>query len=367
MSELQVIIAVVLVLSLTAAYLIHNPERRHHPLIAKVTPIDPDFKWQEQQPLPIRPFVGKRNFNPKIGVKDISNTPSDWLLIENTYHKVTTLKAQSLKVNPKQTMHIFEDSKSTKALQELYEVIFDFYLQRFPQYFVLDPKTRMIENKINGLRFSKDASKLPSYEILLNIGSNMEEDFVLLLKDDPNDKEQEYILRSSIVGFPAGFDPSILFNKPISYIHDLVPQYKPRLHSPMHKFFNNLKQTDLWVRHNWSIQTHGDYFTLANHARKGEVIKKLSVEDIDFANGCFLRCERQVLTRIALTGAVVMTVRTYLTSLEKIKNEENLGKELIRGIDLLPSDVSYYKKRESWGDAVKEYLSTKEKDIGIEK
>lgn len=357
------ILAIILVTTIAIACLVYKNERHYkHPLIANVTSIDPDFRWQEQPPLPIRPFVGKRNFNPKIGVKNISKTPHDWLLIENTYLKVTTLKAQSLKRNPTQTMHIDKNHKSINALQEFYEVIFDFYLKRFPRYFALDYKTGLIENKINGLKFGKDAKSLQPHELLRNIGSNMEEDFVLLLKNDASKKDQEYILRSSIVGFPAGFDPSVFFNKPISYIHTLVPQYESNLQNPMHKFFNNLKPTDLWVRHNWSIQAHGDYFTLNNHARKGEEVKRLTVDDIDFINGCYLRCERQVLTRLPQTGAIVMTVRTYLTSLDQIKNQEKLSDELIRGIGSLPPDMAYYKKKGSWGDAVVEYLSTKEED-----
>lgn len=354
------LIELMLLVIVSTAYLVFKRigSRHHHPLLEHVTSVHAEFKWQEQLPLTIRPFVGKRNFNPNIGVRNISKSPNEWLLIENTYLKVTTLKAKSLKANPRQTTHIYKDSRSIRALQEFYNIICDFYLQRFPQYFQLDSKTRVIENKINGLKFEKDAHKLRPQQLLVNIGSNMEEDFVLLLKDDPNDKEQEYIMRSSIVGFPAGFDPSVLFNKPISYIHTLVPQYESRLHNPMHKFFNNLKPTDLWVRHNWSIQTHGDYFTLNNHARKGEEVTKLFVNDIDFVNGCFLRCERQVLTRLPRTGAVVMTVRTYLTSLDKLKNEEQLGEELIHGIDSLPQDMAFYKKKNSWGDAVKEYLST---------
>lgn len=361
MLQLQISASILVIVTAIAYYIYKNSKSQYYKHTANVTPVGPDFKWQDQPPLKIRPFVGKRNFNPKIGVRNISKTPNDWLLIENTYKKVTTLKANSLKSNPHQTMHIHQDTRSIKAVQELYDVLFEFCLKRYPQYFKVDAKAGMIENKISGLKFAKDPSKLDPHELLINIGSNIEEDFVLLLKNDLTaGEEEEYILRSSIVGFPAGFDPSDLFDKPISYIHTLVPQYESNLQNPMHKFFNNLKPTDLWVRHNWSIQTHGDYFTLNNHARKGDEVTKLSIDDIDFIDGCFLRCERQVLTRLPQSGAIVMTTRTYLTSLHQIKNEEGLGNELARGIDSLPQDMAYYKKRETWGEAVKEYLLTKE-------
>lgn len=55
------------------------------------------------------------------------------------------------------------------------------------------------------------------------------------------------------------------------------------------------------MRHNCSIQTHEDYFILNSQARKEEEMTKLSVNDIDFVKGCFLRCECQVLTRLPMS------------------------------------------------------------------
>lgn len=58
-----------------------------------------------------------------------------------------------------------------------------------------------------------------------------------------------------------------------------------------------------------------------------------------------LRCERQVFIRLPKTKLIVMTIRTYLTPIDKIKQEGN-AKELIRGIDSLPEDLAFYKKEE---------------------
>jgi len=50
------------------------------------------------------------------------------------------------------------------------------------------------------------------------------------------------------------------------------------------------------------------------------------------------------------------TKNEILTLLKTIK-QEGLGKELSRAIDGLPDDLAFYKKRNSWGEAVKEYLA----------
>ena len=87
----------------------------------------------------------------------------------------------------------------------------------------------------------------------------------------------------------------------------------------MTKFFNNLQPDKLWARHNWGIQTHNLYFNMdTNHGRPGDKIHQLSMNEIDFDNdGCCLRCERQLFTRMPQSGAIIMTIRTYLTPIKR--------------------------------------------------
>ncbi|KAI5963285.1 uncharacterized protein KGF55_003077 [Candida pseudojiufengensis] len=347
-----------------------NKQNSINPILQNITAIDSKFQWQNQTPLKIRPFVGKTNFNPSMGIKKISHIPNEWLLIEDTYLKCTSLKQQSLNSNPNQTMYICNDPSSINALKEFYDLVFEFYIKRYPQYFIYNKSLNEVTNAINGFKFKLNTKHLTPKQMLINLGSNMEEDFILMLKpqDSKNKSEEEYILKSTIVGFPAGFDASELFNKPISFIHNPVPQYTQRLKPSMNKFFNNLSKKDLWIRFNWSIQTHSNYFTLSNHGRIGDKPpEKLKRNEIDFKNGCFLRCERQILFRLPKSNAIIMTTRTYLTSLFQIK-KEGLSKDLIFGIRSLPDDLAFYKKRHVWDDAVIEYLSREEdKEEQLEK
>ncbi|CAI5760479.1 unnamed protein product [Candida verbasci] len=318
-------------------------------ITSKVSPVDSNFNWKSQQPLKIRPFIGKTNFNPSIGLKNITSTPEDWLLIENTYLKNIKVRKSSIENNQSKVLYIHEDIKAKLALAEFFQIVCQFLLSRYPKYFKL--KNGIIHNLITNESFSINESN--SIEILKILGSNIEEDFLIMFKED---EDSEYRVKSSFTGFPAGFDPSINYNKTISYIHKPVPQYN-KLKFSMNKFFNNIKSQNLWVRFNWSIQTHSNLFTFNNHGRPGETMKKLNRKDIDFANGCFLRNERQCFIRLPKSNALVMTIRTYLTSMENIKNEEKIGNELIFAIDNLPDDLAYYKKRHEWGDALKEYLN----------
>lgn len=321
---------------------------------AEIHPIGNDFKWEEYGPRPYRPFAKKKNFQVSMGLINEVERPEDHLLIENTYLENTRLRKETTNKYPENTLFAYDNEITRIALCEFYNLVVKFLTKRYPQYFKI--KSRFVENLINGEKFPVEAETVSSQELLLYLAANIEEDFLILIKDNPQNSDEEYILRASVTGFPAGFDPKENHNKPISFIHKPVPQYKNRLQLSMSKFFNRLESKDLWGRFNWSIQTHKSKFSLNNnHAYLGEKVVPLKTSEIDFENSCFLRVERQLFTRLPRLRAILMTVRTYLTLVSKVKGE-GLAADLCFAIDSLPEDLAFYKRRGSWGEAVKEYL-----------
>lgn len=318
----------------------------------QIKSIDLSFQWEKTKPRPIRPFHGKRNFKVSMGISNLAETPEDWLLIEDTYLKTVELRKSITRQYPKNTVHVHDSVEAGAAMVEFYEKVVNFLVQRYPREFII--KEGKVYNTIVN-EFLLPSTADPK-DLALSLAGHIEEDFLLLLKDDPTDLDEEYKLRASLTGFPAGFDPKEGHNKPISFIHKPVPQYPSRLKFSMAKFFNRLEPKDLWVRHNWSIQTHTQKFSLShNHASDGEEVKELAYEDIDFENSCFLRVERQILSRLPKLRANFMTVRTFFTPIAQIK-EEGYAEELCFAIDSLPDDLAHYKRRGAWGEAVKRYL-----------
>lgn len=323
-------------------------------VLAKIEPVDPNFNWATTEPLKIRPFANKKDFRPNMGIKNLVSTPEEWLLMEKTYQEIITKKSELCRNHPDKIIQVAKNPRAQAAAREVYDTITNFMVSRYPQYF--SRKGSEIYNHVTKELIPGTLKGHDPFDLYMTLSRTVEEDVVVLLKDDPSDENLEYRSSSAITGFPAGFDPSLHHNQVISEIHEVVPQYQSRLRLSMGRFFNRLQPKDLWVRHNWSIQTHDKHFNLnLNHGRIGQQIEALKYEDIDFKNGCFLRCERQVLTRLPKLRAIIMTIRTYLTPIEKIK-EEGLADQLIFGIDSLPEDLAYYKKRPAWGEAVKQYL-----------
>lgn len=322
----------------------------------EIEPVGLDFRWSDADPYYLRPFKGKRNFNPSMGIRNFSQRWEELFLIEKSYLDCTSLRRKYMAAHADKIMYCNDDPRTTEAVREFYNMAIQFMCDRYPQYFKIDEEKNAVVNLINNdcIPYKGDAED-PS-ELLNVLTGNLEEDILIMLKDNPNDEKEEYILRASLTGSPAGFDPSHNFNKPISAIHGPVPQYSSRLSSPMHLFFNKLEPKHLWMRGNWSIQTNNVLFKLEDHhGRAGDEYKELTMNDIDFDNACFMRCERQLLTRLPVSRANIMLVRTYLTPINQLK-DEGLGPELATAIESLPDDLAFYKRRQLWGKAVTEYL-----------
>ena len=74
---------------------------------------------------------------------------------------------------------------------------------------------------------------------------------------------------------------------------------------------------------------------------------------------CRLRSERQTLHRLPKTGALVFGFKTYLSTLEEVKNDGD-GLALADAIEGFKKgsvpEMEFYKRGVVWGDKVKEYL-----------
>lgn len=321
-----------------------------------ITPVEADFVWSEAKPLNWLPFVGKTNFKPSMSVKNMSDNREDLFLVENTHLEGTKRRKENIKTHGKYVCFSNTNARSTMAVREFYLMTLNFLHDRYPMLFDVDKEKDIFVNKISNEVLPYCPDEMDPRNLVELLGGNIEEDFIIMLKDNPDNEEEEYITRASVTGTPAGFDPSLHNNQPVSHIHKPVPQYKERLKSPMARFFNKLKPKDIWVRGNWSFQENNILFKLdSHHGRPGDELKELAVEDLDFENSCYVRAERQVLTRLPKSGAVIMLVRTYLTPVRDVK-AQGLGESLANAIDALPEDLAFYKRRQVWGSAVKQYL-----------
>jgi hypothetical protein len=319
----------------------------------EISPVDEHFNWETQEPYPYRPFK-KGLYKMNLAIRKLD--PNDIICIENTYLERIQLRERLFDEEKLYGCH----ESAIDSLKEAYAFIFNHLLKRYPQYFVLSKEKATIENKITGKNIPANPDFLNPGEMLKTIATNIEEDVLLLIKNPSTEQMDEYILRAAVSLFPAGFNPIEKLNQPLTKIHGPVPGYLEKLQTSMNKFFGRLKVNEYIARNNWSFQTHTNLCApTGSHATKKEAstIHPLYPDDLDF-NKCFFRVEKQCFTRLPKSEANIMFIRTYTTSLLKLRGllTDEQKEILSSAIDGLTGDLAVYKRRIQWGEPTKVFL-----------
>ncbi|KAG7665981.1 uncharacterized protein J8A68_000411 [[Candida] subhashii] len=333
--------------------------------IPKPTPVASSFKWDEHPPLKSYPFKDAI-YKLTMGIRTIDI--SDWLLIEPTYlksisHKVRIINNKHEDYPADKDLRnstLFVTPEAADAIREFYDMVMTYLVTKYPMYFKV--KDGEYWNLITEKKYPvnsedvEDVVKLEEY-----LAENIEEDFIILLKDDQSTVD-EYYFKAGVFAFAAGFNPQDRFNKPLSFIHHPVPSYESKLKLSMNRYFQRMTPGQFITRSNFSVQTHGKYYVddsnKGHNLPEGFVQTELPYEELDFENQVHYRSERQTLTKLPKSGAVVFTIRTYLMPIAQVKAEgEEVAMRLKGAIEKLPPDIASYKRADEWGPAVCRYLS----------
>ncbi|CAA9966319.1 DUF3445 domain containing protein [Pyrenophora teres f. maculata] len=298
----------------------------------------------------------------------LENCPMSSLLeLDNTYaarlierrHVLATERHEALGTTP----------AGRDAVLEFYKWATNIYLPgRWPSIYILDHANASLKNTITSeslpLHIPHDADL--ALEIL---GANIDTEFLFLLPSHtPSSSDQQtYHLSSYINTSPAGFSTRSKLGLSLSAIHGPVPGYAAKLEKSMDRFFARLPVGKVVRRANWSVSMKGEFFCLegAHGVVGGEEGDEEEGEEVDLKT-TFVRCERQTLHRLPVTGAVVFAFKTYMYSLQQLRDEGS-GEVLAEAIDGLglgsvPA-MTVYKRQDVWGEKVKAFLRG---EIGID-
>lgn len=344
--------------------LIYGTENRG-PL--QVKPVSPDFEWDKVEPLKLYPFKDG-DYKLTMGIKTI--TADDWLLIEPTYKLRIENKRQIIRDQHPDYTHRSDIRKSTvfcaddgeDLLREFYDTIMHYMTLKYPQYFVVDGD--YIHNKIMDWKVPREAGDQTPDQLLNYLVDTIEEDFIILKKDPTQIGKvdgDEYHFKAGIFAFAAGFNPSDRFNKPLLFIHHPIPGYEEKLKVLMNRFFSRLAPGNFVTRSNFSVQTHHKFYTddqnKGHNSPKDYLQEPLDYDKCDFDNEVHYRSERQVLTKLPKTEAVVFTIRTYLMPMSHFKYESPEVRRRFAGqIRGIPDDIGQYKRSWEWGPPVIRYM-----------
>lgn len=332
-----------------------------------IKPVAADFNWETEDPFNIYPFKDKAY---KLTMSVRNMVAQDWLLIENTYLDRIEEKTKLLTNNhpgypedkdmEKCTVFPYEDAEP--AIRELYDLVVKYMCDKYPMYFSVKPN-EIVHNLITGEDIPLYGKDFPLRTLMHYLIRTIEEDFIIMMPDPTKQDEPngtEYFFKGGVFAFANGFNPSEKVNKPLSAIHVPVPGYEEKLKLSMNKFFARIKAGEFVGRSNFSVQTHSMLYD--DNSNKGYHFdpaspKTLDYEKIDFSADMNYRSERQVLTRLPKSQAVVFTIRTYLHPFSQFDGDDlEVPKRFLGALKGLPEDMSTYKNEPYWGPAAKRYL-----------
>lgn len=282
---------------------------------------------------------------------------SDLVVMDKTYIQRVDLRSRLIRERQGDVMAY--NLIGEPAVLELYEWLVKAYLPaRFPTVWALSSAglTNKVTQQILPLHVA-DAE-----EALKLIGSNVDNDFLFLLPiTEPGEDQGKYRLEAFITCFPSGFNTRSKLSLKLADIHTPVPEYATKLEKSMDRFFATLPVGKIVKRHNWTVTTNTELFTLGgNHFSEEETAarQKGKGEDVDL-NQTMLRCERQTLHRLPKSKAVVFAFKTYQYPIKELRDEGS-GEELAQSIDGLGlgnvPGMAVYKRQVIWGEKVKAFL-----------
>jgi Haem-dependent oxidative N-demethylase, alpha subunit-like len=149
---------------------------------------------------------------------------------------------------------------------------------------------------------------------------------------------ERYVLAGASLCSPARWRLADKMGQPLAAIHGPVPGYEESLGGAVDRFFAALKPGRLVGRFNWSIVDDPAPFQPVARDLDAQVTPANAGETL------WLRVERQTLRRLVGTGAVVFTIGTHITRLDRVIASADDAQALAAAIRSMPQAMQVYKR-----------------------
>lgn len=234
----------------------------------------------------------------------------------------------------------------------------------YPQHFTLsrDGANWTWHNQLLGeeTRFVFGKSETLPQAPLDWVGRQVQEDLLVLQRTEEGGS---MVLVAGQLCFPNAWCLDDKMEHSFLDIHQSVPLFAEYLGRSSTLLLDRLKIGRAVWRLNWSLKaTNRLNHTPRFHHEELQSSQEITHENI--GERCFLRIERQALTRLPRTNAVLFTIHTYQSSLAQVVNSVERACRLFNVVKTMPEEVLVYKAMSPFAPALLSYLAAQGGDGG---
>jgi hypothetical protein len=176
----------------------------------------------------------------------------------------------------------------------------------------------------------------PALAAIDRCGRMVQED--LCLMQAQGDK---FVLTAASLCAPSGWRLAEKLGEPLIGIHAPVPGYELELAHRVQRVFQGLQPGNPVWRTNWSLATEPTLFMPGGHS--ASPVQGDAVTPENAGDTVWIRVERQTLTRLPQTGAILFTIKTYIDPVSTLAGRPELCAGLAGSIETMTAEMQDYK------------------------
>ena len=129
--------------------------------------------------------------------------------------------------------------------------------------------------------------------------------------------DEQYRLIGAAVAWPSDWEPAAKLGLPLRALHAPIQGYEEQLGSGVDNFMAKLKPGAIYGRCNWFIAATGERRWVAEPPERAFA----HVTPENAGETLFVRSERQTLSRLPETGAILFTIGIYVAPLGELSKQ----------------------------------------------
>lgn len=186
--------------------------------------------------------------------------------------------------------------------------------------------------------------------LLIDTATELQEDLVVL----SGDADAGYPIVAGVVCFPSGWTIAEKIGQTIDCVHDPVPEYADLMSRGTNQLLHQLKPGRPVWRTNWGVRPCGQLDQSPKQIPKvRKAAETLTTSTV--GTQCFFRVERQTLSRLPVTNAILFTIHTHQCPISELNPTQQ--NQLFGVLKTCPLETLRYKGIAPFAEMVCEYLS----------